>query len=362
MQRSTGTAALALGLVLFSASLAVAAGSPGAVYTITNAPSGNAVVAYDRAGNGTLSPGGVFATGGAGSGASLNSQGAVIVSDDQRFLFAVNAGSNSISSFRVVHDGLELVDIVPSGGLLPTSLTYRTGLLYVLNAGTPNSIAGFNVDRRGRLTPLFGSTRALSAPTTNPGQIGFSDDGSVLIVSERLTNLLDVYQLDDDGMPLFQMALPSAGPTPYGFAVDKRNTLFVSEAGAGGGASSYRITYPAGLDPVSSMVVTGQRAACWAVVTKNGKFGYVINAGTGNISGFAIGHDGSATLLNADGITATTGGNPTDAALSNDSRYLYVRVSALGMIAVFRVESDGSLTRLRSITGTPTTVVGMAAY
>jgi len=154
----------------------------------------------------------------------------------------------------------------------------------------------------------------------------------------------------------------SAGPTPFGFAVDKRNTLFVSEAGAGGGASSYRIVEDAGLDAVSSMVMTGQRAACWAVVTKNGRYGYVINAGTGNVSGFEISADGSASLLDADGVTAFTGGNPTDAALSHDGGLLYVRVAALGEIAIFRIASDGSLEALPSLTGTPAGLAGLAAH
>ena len=75
-----------------------------------------------------------------------------------------------------------------------------------------------------------------------------------------------------------------------------------------------------------------------------------------------IGSDGSATLLNTDGITATTGGNPTDMALSNDSRYLYVRVAALGAISVFRIESDGSLSPQPPITGTPAGLAGLAAF
>jgi 6-phosphogluconolactonase len=360
MKLSSGVVALAAGLFLSSSFVMTADGS-GAIYVITNAPSGNSVLVYNRAANGDASAVGAFSTGGTGSGAGLGSQGAVIVSDDQRFLFAVNAGSNSISSFRIVPDGLQLADIASSGGTLPTSIAYRGGLLYVLNAGTPNNITGFTVDRKGKMAPLAGSTRPLSAPSTNPAQVGFSDDGGAVVVSERLTNLLDVFQLDDDGRTVVQTAVPSAGPTPFGFAVDKRNTLFVSEAGAGGGASSYRLT-DAGLDAISSMVMTGQRAACWAVVTQNGRYGYVINAGTGNISGFAIGHDGSATLLNEDGITATTGGNPTDAALSNDSRYLYVRVAALGAIAIFRIESDGSLSARPSITGTPANLAGLAAF
>jgi 6-phosphogluconolactonase (cycloisomerase 2 family) len=110
------------------------------------------------------------------------------------------------------------------------------------------------------------------------------------------------------------------------------------------------------------MVMTGQRAASWAVVTKNGRYGYVTNAGTGNISGFTIFRDGSASLLDANGETAVTGGNPTDAALSHNSRFLYVRVAALGEIAIFRIASDGSLAPRPPLTGTPAGIVGLAAF
>jgi hypothetical protein len=150
--------------------------------------------------------------------------------------------------------------------------------------------------------PIPGSTRTLSAASTNPAQVGFRDGGAV--VSERAAG------------PFLQ---PSSGPTPFGFAIDKRNTLLVSEAGAGGGASSYRITNTPTLQPVSS-VMTGQRAACWAVITRNGRYGYAVNAGTGNISGFSIAKDGAISLLDAGEVTAQTGGNPTDAVLSGDSQ------------------------------------------
>jgi hypothetical protein len=61
-------------------------------------------------------------------------------------------------------------------------------------------------------------------------------------------------------------------------------------------------------------------------------------------------------------VTATTGGNPTDQALSVNSRFLYVRVSATTSIAILRVNSDGSLTKLPSLTGTPNGLAGLAAY
>jgi 6-phosphogluconolactonase len=357
--------AAAAALTLASGAVAKASDNgpgPKAVYALTNALDGNAVVVYSRSGDGSLAPAGSYPTGGNGSGAGLGSQDAVIVSDEGRLLFAVNAGSNSVSSFRIRESGLELVETASSGGSMPTSLSFHHGLLYVLNAAVPNNVSGLTVSRSGELTPIAGSTRPLSADDTAPAQVGFSDDGDVLIVSERATNRLVTYTVGRNGLLSAPIVHASAGPTPFGFAVTKRDTLFVSEAGVGGGASSYRMGKDGALDPVSSNVMTGQRAACWAVATKNGRYGYVTNAGTGNISGFAIGRNGESTLLNADGVTAVTGGNPTDVALSNNSRFLYVRVAALSQIAIFRVASDGSLEALAPLTGTPAGLAGLAAY
>lgn len=356
-------AALATTAIFAPASASASLDVAGAVYVLTNAPgpAGNNVLAYTRFEDGSLSPAGSFASGGNGSGAGLGSQNAVTVSDNHQWLFAVNAGSNSVSSFRISSGGLQLADTESSGGTLPISVAFRRGLLYVLNAGVPNNVTGFTVGGDGTLTQIPDSSRPLSGDSTNPAQVGFNDDGTVLVVTEK-TNQIDTYTVGSDGLLTGPNVHPSAGPTPFGFAVDKRNTLFVSEAGNGGGASSYRIGADGSLTPSSSMVMTGQRAACWAIVTKNGRFGYVTNAGTGNISGFAIGTDGSASLLNADGVTATTGGNPTDVALSANSRYLYARVAATSSIAVFAIGSDGSLTALPALTGTPGGLVGLAAF
>lgn len=356
--------ALLLPLLAGHSSIAHAeADQPGALFVLTNAVAGNEVLVYARSADGSLTPAGAFATGGTGSGAGLGSQNGVIVSDDHQLLFAVNAGSNSISSFRIQpNQSLVLVNTVPSGGVRPTSVAYQHGLLYVLNAGVPNNLSGFTVAQDGSLTPLANSTRPLSAESTNPAQVSFDDTGSVIVVTERATNQITTYTVGGDGQLTGPFVHPSAGPVPFGFAVDKRNTLFVSEAGAGGGASSYRVGADGSVAPVSSMLMTGQRAACWAVVTKNGRYGYVTNAGTGNISGFAIGQDGSAALLNADGVTAVTGGNPSDVAVSHNSRFLYARVGALNTIAIFAIGADGSLAPLPALTGTPAGLAGLAGY
>lgn len=344
-----------------------AQGPEGAVYTLSNSPAGNGVLVFTRAEDGSLTPAGSFPTGGFGSGSGLGSQGAVIVSDDHQLLFAVNAGSNSITSFRISDpQTLVLVNTVPSGGNRPTSVTYRHGLLYVLNAisipGMPNNISGFTVANDGTLTPLADSTRPLSSEAAAPAQVNFDDLGSTIIVTERATNRIDTYAVGADGLLTGPTVNASAGPTPFGFAVDKRNTILVSEAGPGGGASSYRMGANGSLNAVSAMIMSGQRAACWSVITKNGRYGYVTNAGTSNISGFALNQDGAASLLNADGVTATTMGGPSDAAVSHNSQFLYARIGSQATIAIFAINSDGSLTALPVLTGLPAGVAGLAAW
>jgi len=277
MRLRTFVAAAAVALATAVLASPALANGTGNVYALSNSPAGNSVLVFHRGADGSLSAAGSVASGGLGTGGGLGSQGAVILSPNGKWLFAVNPGSNTISSFRIRVERLELVDTARSGGTLPTSVAFRGGLLYVLNAGVPNNVSGFTVSRKGELTPLANSARPLSAPSTAPTQVGFNDDGSSLIVTERTTNIIDTFAVDRDGYLSGAIIHVSSGPVPFGFAVSKRDTLIVSEAGPGGGASSYRIGEDAALDPVSTMVMTGQRAACWAVVTRNGRFGYVIN-------------------------------------------------------------------------------------
>jgi len=143
----------------------------GAVYTISNQVTGNAVVVFARAGDGTLTPAGSFGTGGTGTGASLGSQGAVTLSDDGRLLFAVNAGSNDVSVFRVGSQELSLLSRTASGGTQPISVTVHRNVVYVLNAGGAGNITGFTIEHDGELAAIAGSTQSLSSATAGPAEV-----------------------------------------------------------------------------------------------------------------------------------------------------------------------------------------------
>ena len=335
----------------------------GAVYAMTNDAAGNEVVVYERKQNGSLILVGAVGTGGLGTGAGLGSQGALILSPNARWLFAVNAGSNDISQFSVHPDGgLSLVDVEPSGGDTPVSVTFHRKLLYVLNAGSDN-ISGFRVNRSG-LSPLAGSARPLSGIGTGGAQVEFSPAGDLLVVTEKVTNIIDTYTVGEDGLPSGPQTHPSEGQTPFGFAFRKRH-LIVSEAfgGAPGASalSSYFAARSGELTPISSSVPDGQAAACWVVIAR-GRFAYTTNTGSNNVSSYTIGRHGELTLL--DPVAGVTGGAPTDAALSRGDRFLYALNSTDGTISWFRVRANGSLLPAVSpVSGLPPgSAVGIAAY
>lgn len=349
-----------------STAFASGASGPAAVYTLTNANSGNEVLVYNRGTDGTLSFQGSFATGGLGSGAGLGSQGSLVFSKNNEWLFAVNAGSNQISVFLVRPDGLKLVDVVASGGEQPISLTNHGKSLYVLNAGGSGNITGFSIASNGKLSPMAGSTQPLSnlgvGAAPGPAEIAYSPDGRTLVVTEKASNLIDTYPVEN-GLAQQPATHPSSGLTPFGFAFNTTGTLVVSEAFGGAPGQSATSSYQVdggSLEVISPSVGTTQTSACWVAISKNGRFAYTTNAASGTISSYGIAADGSLTLLNGVAGSTGAGSSPIDMAFSNNGAYLYALGSASHTISIFQENADGSLTAIGNIS-VPDGVAGLAA-
>ncbi len=344
--------------------VAASSGISGAVYTMTNSSAGNAIQVYDRAADGSLTPAGSFSTGGLGSGIGLGSQGAIILSPDRAWLFAVNAGSNDISVFSVQAGSLTLVDRASSRGSNPISLTFHKPWLYVLNAGNGGnnaggSIAGFRVSADGHLSFVNGSVRPLSGVSANsPEQIGFTPDGDHLVVSEKGSNLIDTYSVDD-GVAQGPIVNASAGPAPYGFGFNTHGVLVISEA-AHSAASSYKVG-DQGLKVISASLMDTQTAACWLVVSSNGSYAYAANAGSGTISSYQVSDSGKLTLLTAVAGNTGAGSHPIDMSFSSHDQFLYVLASGSSMINIFSVNGDGSLGFMGSV-NSPVGASGLAAW
>ena len=344
----------------------------GAVYVLTNQVS-NAIAVFERGPDGTLEPVGSFLTGGAGDPVAqagdpaidpLASQGSLILEDS--LLFAVNAGSNEISVLRVGRDDLTLVDKESSGGVRPISLTFHNNLLYVLNEGGSPNITGFTVGMDGSLTPLAGSTRLLPGGALgDPAQVGFSPDGRLLMVTEKLTNSIVSFVVGATGLPGVANADLSSGQTPFGFAFRGDGVLVISEAFGGvanqGKASSYNTEADGSVSVISRSVANTQSITCWLEITDNGRVVFVSNTGSSSISSYQLDSLGTLSLLQSVAGNTGSGSAPIDMALSDKSRFLYVNDNAFQMVRSFAVNKDGTLTSIDSDGGLPFGIQGIAA-
>lgn len=334
------------------------------VYTLSNQVGGNTVMDYQRASNGTLTFNASYAAGGTGTGGGLGNQGAVVLDEEGEVLLAVNPGSNSISSFKVTGNGLNLKSTVSSGGMRPVSITMHDDIVYVLNAGGNGNISGFKLGNNEMLTPIANSTRPLSSSAAGAAQISFVNEGNVVVITEKATNKIITYTINEWGVPGAMHSITSSTPTPFGFDAGKNGNIFVSEA-AGGAAgasklSSYRVYNNGAISLLTGSVGANQSAACWVVITNNGKYAYTTNTASNNLTNFDINKNTGDISVNT-AIAATTGIAPIDAALSNNSKYLYVLNSGSHSVGVYKVDNNGSLSNVQTVTGLPAGATGLAA-
>jgi 6-phosphogluconolactonase (cycloisomerase 2 family) len=326
------------------------------VFVQTDSVTGNQIVAYDRAEDGTLTQAGTYATGGLGGVLTgsvvdhLASQGSLTYDRRHGLLYAVNAGSNTVSVFSVRGDRLFLRQLLPSGGSFPVSVAVHDNLVYVLNARAGGSVQGYRVFF-GIVLPLRHSSRSLALPAvttpefvSTPGQVAFSPDGSQLLVTTKANgSAIDVFGVGHEGrLSATPVVNPEPGTVPFAVDFDAAGHLVVSEAGTNA-LATFSLASDGTITPIDARP-TGQSATCW-VVQANGTF-YASNAGSASLSSYRSSPTGVLTPV---GQTTTDAGT-VDAAATADGQYLYVQAGAAGIVDEFRVNADGSLTPLGSVT------------
>ncbi len=333
-------------------------GADHAVFVQTDNVAGNQIVAYQRAGNGVLTLAGTYPTGGLGSVLTgsvvdhLASQGSLTYDQRDDLLYAVNAGSNTVSVFGVRGDQLSLRQVVNSGGTFPVSVAVHGNLVYVLNAENGGSVQGYAV-AFGRLFPLGGSNRALglnpaATPqfTNTPGQVAFSPDGTQLIVTTKANgNDIDVFRVGALGiLSPSPVVNPEPGAVPFGVSFDPAGHLVVAESSSTDPALATFALNRDGSATLLDTVGTGQPATCWVAPAQG--FFFTSNAGGPSVSGFDERSTGQLTLL---GDTVTDPG-PVDASATTNGQFLYVQTGGNGIVDEFAVSPSGTLTEIGSVT------------
>jgi 6-phosphogluconolactonase (cycloisomerase 2 family) len=374
----------------------------GGVFTMSNDRDANKIAAFARHRNGRLARVGSFPTGGTGSGSFEDTANSLVLGTAQgeaapnnhiekgKLLFATNARSNDISVFKVKKDGLRRVELEPSQGEKPVSVTVNRGVVYVLNSGEatddlfdsegnaiPNcttgtpSITGFTVSGRGQLEPIPGSTRRLSGlGGSGCAQVSFNPAGNVLVVTERTAKdegapgpvgdegVITTFTRNADGTLSGPIVTEATGEGPFGFTFSKQGDLFTTEQFDGplgpgrGAAASYRVNSNGSLTPASGSVANGGTDTCWFVITDNGRYGYTTSFfADGRISAYRILPGGGLELLEADAGENVDQG-AADLSLSRDSRYLYQLNAFKGTINAFRVAGNGTLELVQTVRAT----------
>ncbi|WP_158861772.1 lactonase family protein [Leifsonia sp. AG29] len=323
------------------------------VFAQTDGVAGNAIVAYDRSPDGSLHQAGTYQTGGLGGVLTgsvvdhLASQGSLVY--DRGLLYAVNAGSDTVTVFAVHGDQLVRREVISSGGAFPVSVTTHGNLVYVLNARSGGSVQGYVrvADFLVRVPvwnrPLGLDPTATPEFTHTPGQVAFTPDGSKLVVTTKgNTSAIDVFGVNPlGGLTQQPVVNVEAGAVPFAMSFDAGGHLLVAEAGTNS-VASFTVNADGTVTPIAT-AATGQGATCW--IARDGSFFYASNAGSGSLSGYADAGTGSLT---AAGTTATDAGT-VDASATPDGRFLYVEAGKAGIVDGFRVNADGSLTSTGSV-------------
>jgi DNA-binding beta-propeller fold protein YncE len=331
-------------------------GASHVVFVQTDSTSGNHIVAYHRKADGALRQAGSYATGGLGgilAGSVVDhtaSQGSLVYDPRHSLLYAVNAGSNTVSVFAVRGDRLALRQVLSSGGTFPVSVAVHGDLVYVVNALNGGSLQGYRVLGRF-LAPLPGSSRALglnpaASPqfTNTPGQVAFTPNGSQLIVTTKANgNDIDVFGVGFGGwLSAAPVVNSEPGTVPFAISFDQYGHLVIAEAGTNA-LATFAVGGHGTLSQLDS-VGTGKAATCW--VAPAGAFLFASNAGSADESGFTSSGGGQLTLLGATGTDAGT----VDASAAAGGRFLYVQTGGAGIVDEFSVGATGSLTETGSVT------------
>jgi 6-phosphogluconolactonase (cycloisomerase 2 family) len=390
----------------------------------------NVIVHYHRSANGALTEVERVATGGAGSGElspiyhtkrpnDFEGAGSVILTPDRRFLFATNAGDNSVSSFAVSEDGeLTLVDTkrtgnATSGGAKSLAYAPSSRTLFVVHTFGPDHIRLMSVDAKGKLTarperysvstkewPNRVPTMAVLSPNGKFVVLGTTfdelptrknPDGSLILWIPHKDGALHVIASnapDPDGIVVFPVGgdgglgepslYDAKGASPFyiAFLHNRPDTFIVGFAVSDGLAMGH--IDAGGKINVGRLMKIDTSAGlpselCWLSISPDDRFVFSTNFGYSDISSFRIDGDGlsiakdpASPKVRGDGtfraINGTVSSGPSDSWLTPDGGFLYQIYGNASKLVGYAIRPDGSLEEITSVTIPYNSPEGLAGF
>jgi len=388
----------------------------GHLYMQTN-ETRNSVVHYRRSANGAITELERVLTGGAGSGElspiyhvnrpnDFEGAGSVILTPDRRFLFATNAGDNSVSSFAVNKEGrITLLDVKrtgnpTSGGAKSLAYAPSSRTLFVLHTFGPDHLRLMSVDANGKLTarPERYSVNTMDWPNRVPTMAVLSPDGKFLLLGTTFDELpsrknpdgslilwiprpdgtLHVIASnapDPDGIVVFPVGgdgglgepslYDAKGASPFYLAfLHKRPDTFIIGFAVSDGLAMGRIDADGKIN-VAPLVKIDTSAGlpselCWLAVSPDDRFVFTTNFGYSTISSYRIdgnvlniAKDPAGPKIPGDGtfraINGTVSSGPSDNWMTPDGDYLYQIYGNASKLVGYATQQDGSLIEIARV-------------
>jgi len=276
------------------------------------------------------------------------------------FAFVTNGGANSISVYDI-NSKTGALSPVPGSpfatGVFPISATIDPNgrFVYVANAGIPTnaySVSGYAVNEKtGALTEIPGSPFATgvqpASVTINPnGRFAYVadaglDDGDISVYTVNATTgaLTPV-----PGSPFAAGHEPtSLAVSPNGKFVYVTNNI-VQFSDLTGAVSAFVVNASTGaLTPVSGSPFAAGMETFGMAIHPNGRFAYVANGLSNDISVFSINTTGALTPVPGSPFAADLGS--TSVALSPNGRFAYVANGAASTVSAYTINTTtGALT------------------
>ncbi|KAJ3854848.1 hypothetical protein EV368DRAFT_62911 [Lentinula lateritia] len=362
----------------------VSASSVGSAYFITNEPNGNYVVAADIGSDGQLRLRSAYATGGMGSHVvaagtnattgpdGLNSQGAISVSASSNMLVTVNAGSHTVTLFKIDENDPSNLTVVgepiSSGGHFPTSVAFNNAgdTICVLNGGTINGVSCFYVNQTSGLQIIPETTRYLYLSQTTPattgagstvGQVLFSADGTQVLASVKgllpgppaVVGFIAIWDIDESNGSLsgkyMSIAPPRNGNNPFGFTRIAGENSAIIAADTNDGFTIFDFSDGS---KSSSVDVNTLGAICWSTYSpKTGNY-YMIDAG-GAVFEVDIDTNLKGSVVQQYNSTNMVGFFDGDVASLQDNDFLYILAENFSRIEVMSLNAPGKARQIQSL-------------
>jgi 6-phosphogluconolactonase (cycloisomerase 2 family) len=260
------------------------------------------------------------------------------------FVYVTNWMAASVSIFRVNQEtgDLTLIGRPKETGLTPYAVAVHPSGKYVMvSTWGGNDVYVYSVDlNTGELSHVEGSPFATEG--LKPVDIAFSEDGKWLYTADNNSNTVSIFSVDvaTGKLTLKDIAMTRAGSIDvelveaqqpvtilpdYAFVLDKDNEQLVS----------YRIDMATGELKEAARAKTGSKPAAVAQDPRN-RFVYVANAGSDNVSAFAIDAQ-SGQLIEVEGSPYTVGKSPGHIQIDANGWYLYTLNKDSQDISVFLI-------------------------